>query len=215
MKKKVYYLDEMQTKFLFSPIRNKKDLIDVLLQAVKVMLIGNDAPEDKAVSKMVLVVDKMSRLFFCSDEKIFSINFPFLVDLSKDGSACFYSKQGFPVDSRATSLFMSVFNEHIYGVSDVEEFAYSVIDVNEEYSGQLNDFWIFFKEVVLFEDGYLRFDYDTERQDERLHPLSHVDVYYSNSNTFKIGLYSRIDFDGFFDIINVGSEVYYMSPFKS
>tara|TARA_R110002012_G_scaffold166346_2_gene329728 strand:- start:13330 stop:13887 length:558 start_codon:yes stop_codon:yes gene_type:complete len=185
------------------------------MQAVKIMLVGNNAPEEKAVSRMVLVVDKMSRIFFCSDEKIFSINFPFLVDLNEDGSCCFYSKQGFPVDSRATSLFMSVFNEHIYGASDVEEFAYSIIDVNEEYGGHLDDFWLFFKEIVVFEDGYLRFDYDTKRQDAKSHPLSHVDVYYSNGNTFKIGLYSKIDFDGFFDIINVGSEVYYISPFRN
>lgn len=60
------------------------------------------------------------------------------------------------------------------------------------------------------EDGYLRFDYDEENCDGHLHPLNHLDVNYSNSSTFKLGIKSRINFHTFWDILRSDTNCFYL-----
>jgi len=60
------------------------------------------------------------------------------------------------------------------------------------------------------EDGYLRFDYDEENCNGHLHPLNHLDVNYSNSSTFKLGIKSRINFHTFWDILRSDTNCFYL-----
>ena len=39
------------------------------------------------------------------------------------------------------------------------------------------NFWSFLRELLLYEDGYIRYDYDEEHQDGLLHPLNHYDIF--------------------------------------
>lgn len=42
--------------------------------------------------------------------------------------------------------------------------------------------------LLLFEDAYLRFDFnDTENYDPLTHPENHIDFFYTNVNSFKLG----------------------------
>ncbi|WP_313035049.1 hypothetical protein [Acinetobacter sp.] len=60
------------------------------------------------------------------------------------------------------------------------------------------------------EDGYLRFDYDEENCNGYLHPLNHLDVNYSNSSTFKLGIKSKINFHTFWDILRSDTNCFYL-----
>ncbi|MDC5433522.1 hypothetical protein NRA52_08775, partial [Acinetobacter baumannii] len=60
------------------------------------------------------------------------------------------------------------------------------------------------------EDGYLRFDYDEENSNGHLHPLNHLDINYSNSSTFKLGLKARVDFHTFWDILRSDTNCFYL-----
>ena len=57
--------------------------------------------------------------------------------------------------------------------------------------------WFFFEE-----SGHVRFEHDRKNMDGEIHPEFHLDINYSNSTSFKIGLRERIEnsrFDGMFD----------------
>lgn len=60
------------------------------------------------------------------------------------------------------------------------------------------------------EDGYLRFDYDQENCNGHIHPLNHIDINYSNSSTFKLGLKAKVDFHAFWDILRSDTNCFYL-----
>ena len=56
-----------QEKDFFLPIRDKEDYVRLILNSLQYILIGNDIEEvklDDCNSKMKIVIDRMSRLFF-------------------------------------------------------------------------------------------------------------------------------------------------------
>ncbi len=61
------------------------------------------------------------------------------------------------------------------------------------------------------EDGYVRFDRDEDRVNGHYHPLDHLDVFYSNKATFKLGLRAHLDESQFLDILDIGTECHYLN----
>ncbi len=79
------------------------------------------------------------------------------------------------------------------------------------------NFWIFLRELLLMEDGYVRYDYDKatylifkEKGEEHKHPLNHYDLFYSSNATFKIGLEERLSEDEFIDFLNIKTDSKYL-----
>ena len=63
------------------------------------------------------------------------------------------------------------------------------------------------------EDGYFRYDYDDH--EERLkqghvHPLNHIDVFYTRGNQIKIGLTKTVTYSDVISIIDQQSDCYYI-----
>jgi hypothetical protein len=90
------------------------------------------------------------------------------------------------------------------------EFAQPICDYQEECD---EIFWEFLRELLLMEDGYIRYDLDQceydkakERGEEYIHPLNHYDFFYSSNATFKIGLNERLTPEGFLDLLNVRTD---------
>ena len=146
------------------PIRNKEDLIHLILETVKVMSIEpyND-PLPNKYNKLVLVIDKMSRLFFCLEYKIFTFNFPLQVKEKDDQLE--FSYNSLVIDSYTSSLLISIFNKEniiIKGIEClyeqvVEEFiSYELNDNNDIYYELINHF-------LSFESGYLRYDLEDRK----------------------------------------------------
>ncbi len=52
---------------------------------------------------------------------------------------------------------------------------------------------------------------DKENEDGEYHPLMHLDVYYSNRNTFKIGCRSQMEMEQFMNLLDLNSDCYYLS----
>ena len=64
--------------------------------------------------------------------------------------------------------------------------------------------------LLSFESGYLRYDHDEDenREDPILHPVDHIDLFYSSNSTFKIGLQDRIDVDDLKSILSINEKCY-------
>lgn len=188
------------------PIRNKENLILLLLEVVKVMTVEN---YNNRLSinhyKLVLVVDKMSRLFFRLEDKIFTVNFPLMVK-EKDNRLAF-SYNGLVIDSYTSSLLISIFRKEGI-ISKGIEFLYEQI-IEEFISYELNDnndiYYELINLFIYFEPGYLRYDLDIDHYVEGIHPLKHLDINYNDNNTFKIGIEdnAEIDINWMIDFVNI------------
>jgi hypothetical protein len=202
VKKYTFQIDEHQAQWAFSSIRAKRDVINLLMRSIKMMSLQKNVPIGTPAATVVLTVSKMSRLFLISPKKIFSINFPFSVQ-EEAGVLRFRSSAHRNIDSKATSDVLALLaNKELFNSFEVLHFAEPISDacVADEH------IWGLFRELLLFEDGYIRYDYDQKQANGKLHPLHHLDVFYSNSSTFKLGLHSAIGSSDLEDLLDIGTD---------
>jgi len=192
-------------------IREKYDIIILLINSIKYIC---SAPLNELVSvpnddiTLVIHVDKMSRIFFCQEEKIHTFQFPFLIS-EEDGMLNVYYKD-YELDSKITTILLSLFKAS----NQLNKSLESMFDL---FYGTMKDFgitddayesicWDLILYLLSFEPGYLRFDYDIERQDGTKHPLNHLDIYYTSKNTFKIGLNEQLDNSMLIELLDINAE---------
>lgn len=185
MKRIEFKLEDVDVQWIFSPLRNKPDIIRFLMRVIKLILISKPSFEEIQGDKAVLVVSKMSRIFFISPKKHFSICLPFKVKTSENNEVKLYSKCDTEMTSMLTSQVLSALeSETIMTSGNIWDFTAPIIEIYEATP----DFWSVFRELLIFEDGYIRYDHDAENEAGDLHPLHHLDVCYSSSPAFKLGL---------------------------
>lgn len=202
MTKEYYFsLDQSQCDWAFKAIRNKKDVIEILMRVLKTISIYTEPSADKVAGKMKLHISKMSRVFFFSEGKYYSLAFPFTLEVSGN-NLCFCSGEIEIIDSYITSKVLSIINDPSYLNPSFWAFFEPLIELEDQQT--IPGFWAFFKMLLTHEDGYIRYDVDPDprRLDPRSHPLHHFDVFYSNQPTFKIGLREHYTNDDMIDLLN-------------
>lgn len=207
MKRFELLIDSIQANWIFSPIRHRIDIAQLLMKTIKLFLVNCPPTQEMAAGKIILNISKMNRLFFVSEKKIFSINFPYAAATSEQGFE-FKASSGSSIDNKTTSEILQLLSGSAISSSSIYEFADDIIDVADHSP----DIWMIFRDLLMNEDGYLRYDYDNIRQNGHIHPLNHLDVFYSSSSTFKIGLDSEMRNDLLIDILDIGSECHYLRP---
>ena len=196
MKRHNFDVGDWELSNFFSPIRDKRDVILLLMKTVK--LINSKVPVDsnRKAGEITLLVSKMSRLFFESEAKIFSIRFPFFVRESEDdlsiGSV--YVEN---IDSTVTSSVISIFSSE-FDFPDILDFA-EYIDTNANTDKQI---WHLVRELLFFEDGYIRFDHDPKNANVTFHPLNHFDVFYTDQCSFKVGTHKKLSVEDMIDVLD-------------
>lgn len=206
MKSYEFALASHKVEHFFTPIRSKPSSIKVLMNAIKVMLINQPLPIAKSSHKMVLRVSKMSRLFFFSEEKYYSIHFPFTVAETDDGLQ-FNSAHLDNINHEVTSNILSIMsNPDVLDNSDLYEF----IGAIDEMPDHNDRYWQFIRSLFLFEDGYIRYDYDPLHCKGDSHPLNHLDIFYSSGSTFKLGLRSKMPHNFLIDCLDTKTDCHYI-----
>ncbi|MBQ5995542.1 MAG: hypothetical protein IJL63_06780 [Clostridia bacterium] len=212
---KIYEFDIPKTLLsdLDIVIRDKEDIIKVLLHTIKYISFSESKKEiSNDCNKIVLVVDKMSRLFFHYEKKIVSFCFPFIVKETDEGLECLFNQT--LLDSFATSILLSIFNDKDVINNGIEKLFEKCID-------EFSDYLVYEKEDVYyelvnyligFEPGYLRYDFDDQNHIKDLHPLKHFDFYYSSNNAVKIGVNDSETFNVSYlmDVVNTKTNCKYL-----
>lgn len=210
MKRYDFTIDRHQAEWIFEPIRNRRDVISLLMKTLKIMSVYSNPGENSARGTITLIVSKMSRLFYVSDEKIFSIGFPFFVQ-EIEGVLTFKSHSHSNIDSKASSAILSFLNStNILDTSEVLHFADPISDACMRDA----ELWSLFRDLLTFEDGYIRYDYDPKHFHAHRHPLNHLDVFYTTNSTFKLGLHNEIDGNYFADILDLTTDCHFVRPIK-
>lgn len=206
MKRYSFALDERLVNEFFTPVRSKKDVVSLLMKSIKVMLINDSIDERRVKGELTLIVSKMSRLFYFSENKFFSITFPFSV-VEIEGELEFSSKTVKIIDSKVTSDVIGVISKR--GFQDIE-CALEFVDPIVEIADFEQFFWPFLLNLFMYEDGYIRYDYDEKNDRGDHHPLNHYDIFYSSFSTFKIGLRKRLEADSMLDFLDSKSICHYL-----
>jgi len=206
MKRYTFTLDERLVNEFFTPVRSKKDVVSLLMKSIKLMLVNDSIDKSRVKGQLTLIVSKTSRLFYFSENKFFSISFPFLV-IENNGEFEFSSKTVKIIDSKVTSQVIGVVSKS--GFQDVE-CALEFVDPIVEIADFEQLFWPFLLNLFMYEDGYIRYDYDEKHESGDHHPLNHYDIFYSSLSTFKIGLRNRLESDSMLDFLDSNSICHYL-----
>lgn len=206
---KVYdvLLDDKQVESMFKPVRDRKQLVELLLSTMRLFLL-QPLPRPLKISGLLeLRISKMSRLFFFSENKHFSIAFPFIAKLNDDGVLAFYNDSGFEISSKTLSEITAIIDSGY----DFDNGSFiDFYDSFEESLVESPNFWTVFLKLMTFEEGYIRYDYDEEHENGDLHPLNHLDIFYSSKPTFKIGLRGRYQKDYLVNLVNRETNCVYL-----
>lgn len=191
-------------------IREKKDIIILLINSLEYIFMQEYIEEDNILFKnqqMLLHVDKMSRLFYFSDEKIYSINFPFNINIKGDKIYEIYDNN-IILQFKHVSLLKTIFSN--YNNSYIDELYSSILEENLS-SNEENEILYLVTKLLLIEDGYFRYDFDVEKVNEEFHPINHIDLYFQSNNTFKIGLKEKIKMNDIINLSNNNSPCWFLS----
>ena len=215
------YKISQATTVIFFPsqrIKTKKQILKILLETVRVMLVENsDENLKEQNSYFKVVIDKMSRIFYFSDKKYYSIYFPFTYIIDNGKNVISFKNQ-IEINSQIISNIIEILNdtrfESFYSLDFIEP-------INELESYYENKLWFLIRELIMLEDGYVRFDNDIDnfnkaKQEgkEHTHPENHLDIFYSNGNIFKIGLERIIKTLEFEDYFNVATDCKYLKNYR-
>lgn len=172
------------------PIRNKNDCVSILLETVENFIYHNEAIKEIQNNTMLL---ENGRLFVFLENKYFSIKFPFKIKIEEEIK--FYINN-IELNSKILSAIRYAFLNISNSIRDI------LYQIEKEYEQITKDE---IEEIIiamlLLDDGYLRYDHDAKNENGKLHPLDHLDIFYTN-NSVKLGLRGRLSQKNFVKIIS-------------
>ncbi|MCI8669395.1 MAG: hypothetical protein HFI34_07735 [Lachnospiraceae bacterium] len=192
------------------PIRSKRDIILLLLDTMKLIVNPEGSFSDDS-GKVIICVDKMSRIFYETKVKYFSFIFPFLIENINQNYKIYDNHTECELNDRMISLLISIFQQENLWGSSLEKAMDIIIDSAEEYEySDIDTIWKLIIKLWHMEDGYIRYDYDPVNEDGDIHPLYHFDINYSSAATYKIGLNNPIKVNDFQNILNIKTKCSYL-----
>ena len=200
MKQYAFKMDALMSSHIQEPIRDLYDVILIVLNSLSYISWQPPCKDDAGDFK--IIINKMNRMFFVQKEKIFSITIPFTVRENNQGEIEIYDSDVL-IDSKHLAIANKIFTML------KESASYDVIDYQhllDDEIIELEDGMIvkrLVNRLITNEYGYLRYDEDFVHANGDLHPPFHLDINYSNSGTYKLGIDSQIDFEWFRDCLDI------------
>lgn len=203
MKKFVFELKDplYEMAFVDGMLKDRKDLLLVIIEACRYMMYNPQVPN--ADNKMMLIVNEMNRLFFCTTKKMFSVMFPFHVN---DYPSIMFDCNQIPVDSQMLSYMRQFLDSEEFEAEGALDFITPIEDFQEKEN---KDFWTVVRYLLTYEMGYVRYDDDLAGYNNacrqgtpKRHPRYHYDVNLDSQSTFKLGLRGQITPDKFVDFLD-------------
>lgn len=206
-------ISEFHSSGLFKPIRTRMDVILLVLKTMEITL--TTSIEKDTGYKLVFKKNKKGhyRAFYISENKTFSIYFPFLINQLMDSTLSFqYSTfqniknlEYLNIDLQKISFIIEWVNkinnlegllfdnlfEIIYPEDDQDEATLYLDKAEKDYCIEI----LFF--LLQYDEGYLRYENDIKNENGRKHPRYHFDIFFEEKSSFKIGLENAIPYSDF------------------
>ena len=192
-------------KYFLKSIRSNFDVIEIWMRSVQLVLLQNTILNKDSSTYLYYISNKINRIFISNEDRLFSVNFPFKI---------VQCEQRYKIYTIHSKLEISY-----YDIANILEFLNSrtidmnldniLDDINTLYIENYNALQILF-ECLFTEHGYIRYDLDAINEHENIHPLNHLDIYFSDQDTFKLGLKHSINLDQLLDILNEKTNCWYL-----
>lgn len=171
-------------------ITNVVDYITLILDTSEYILTNMKSFVEKEIKDASIDVGDIvvynKRLYcFISKNKFFTVFFPIQINTKKGmihlGNTNLLLSSISRVRGAIPDLFKS-FCLSSYTIEEVNNLSTYILSKNEIR---------FVERLISVEFGYVRYDYDNENKNGRIHPLNHLDLNFDNAH-YKLGLYGRL-----------------------
>lgn len=206
-----YNMGKIIFEMASKPLRSKQEVILLLLYTIRMFDVKNDIPSNTKV-KVTISINKMNRIFYILENKIFSVQFPFYVEIEGQKITRIYdAKTGLDIDTILVSMLIGIFEKTKKDNFSFEVFFDEVMN-NENNLLNVNaeQLWEIVKFISTYDLGYLRYDYDKEHQNGLLHPINHLDVCLDTAAVYKIGIEKPLDYEVFKDILDITTNCFFL-----
>lgn len=196
------------------PLRTREEAVLLLLYTIRMFDSSAYLSNDDRMERVNILIDKMNRIFYLIQGKIFSIQFPFCIDVSTDHGdiTVYHNTTGIVINSRVLSFLISAFEDMKRKEMNFENIFDIIMGSEvEEESFNSKQMWILISYLLKYDLGYIRYDIDPDHENGKMHPLNHLDVCLDTSATYKIGLDRQITFDDFKSILNITTECWFIN----
>lgn len=192
------------------PLRSKEEAILLLLYTIRMFDIEKYLNDDRE-EKVIIAINKMNRIFYQLNDKIFSMQFPFLIAGETNEIRIYSSITGNIIDAQVLSFLIETF-EKIKDEDSTFDIIFEIIMENEygEQSFSVEQKWQLISYLLKYDIGYLRYDYDPKNEKGKIHPLNHFDIFLDSSAAFKVGLNKRILCNEFINVLDITTECAYI-----
>lgn len=202
-----YFLEKVMR-----PIRRKQDGILLLLETLKLFHNSLDERPQAGAGRILVSIDKMSRVFYETEDKYFSMMFPFSLENREGKYRIYDSLTDLEINDKMISLLISIFKKDGVLEYSLEKAMDFIIESADEYEYKnIDDIWRLLFKLWYMEEGYIRYDYDEKHLNGDKHPLHHLDINYSSGSTYKLGLKRRMSAEDFMDMLDTGTDCAYLS----
>lgn len=189
-------------------IKDKLQILEILLESARYILHGKRETKVKTLNKIIFFREKMNRIFLVSEDKIYSIIFPFNVQIENTVLTLDF-KNLIQLDSFVISNLIILLKNPLINSDNCFDF---IEPISELEDNNKEKYWPVLKDLFMQEDGYIRYDKDEKgfeeakkKKEEGRHPLYHIDVFYTNGATFKLGLDRSMPDVDLIDILDAGT----------
>lgn len=198
---------EMSSK----PLRKREEAILLLLYTIRMFDVSQYISDERS-EQVIISIDKMNRIFYLVGNKIFSMQFPFRVECDgvQDSNIIYDSVTGTVISPMVLSFLIEAFEKMSRREVDFDTIFEIIMEpeVNdEEFTSKT--MWQLISYLLKYDLGYLRYDFDPEHEDGKIHPLNHLDICLDGSATYKIGFEKEIGFSDMKDILDLTTECWY------
>lgn len=194
-----------------SAIRDRIDIIKLILNIFTIPFLH----EEKIELGVCIVFqndENTNRVFIYENEnkQVQSFHVPFI--LKDDQIKLENSIFPYSISSEDISLLKTFFNSYKEFESCFDKFMEDFLEIfeaNDELKHKENSYWNLILYLLSFEPGYFRYDNDITGFDEnfpKIHPIQHLDLYYNNRGTFKIGLHKEYNTENLINLTDHNTE---------
>ena len=181
-----------------------------------------EGESNKEGTLQIFIEDRVKRVFYISDSKITSVFFTFYI--TKGTNYEYIIKfLDIKIDpKKLTYIEMIIENRDLFNNSKTMQSILDWLSIIESYLEKFlsdfspNDKSMLVEEIMklyinllILEDGYIRFEDDPGRAEE-LHPRFHFDIFYTNGATLKFGYSEKLTFFDFIDLLSPKSKCFYL-----
>lgn len=204
---KEFHIYENFIENFFFRIDSKKHIIQLFMETIRYILSYENKKCNYA-GKIILHKNKMSRIFFFTEGKYFSVYFPFSIDFNDKELKIYY--KSIEINYYIVTKILEIIKSEKFISEDI----YTFMEAFEDTSIDSDIcFFTILRDLILLEDGYIRYDVDKKTYEEyrakdmpNVHPEHHYDLFYSNQATFKLGLKKHINEQHFIDLLDITTD---------